>query len=71
MIASGINWAFRRGFRKGVAGGSGGWLVVAVAAGAVKLLRRTSRDRGESITLDLKPGERYTIVCADEPPSSR
>ena len=61
-----VNRAFRAGIRKGVVGGSGPWLVIAVAAGAVRLLNRPART-AESVRLDLRPGERYTIVCAEEP----
>ena len=64
-----VAWAFRSGVRKGVVGGSGPWLVVAVAAGALRLLNRPPR-KTESITLNLRPGERYSIVCAEEPTRS-
>ncbi len=60
-----MNWAFRIGLRRGVAGGSGPWLVIAVATGLMKLSRRPSK--GESVSLNLRPGERYLIVCAEEP----
>ncbi len=65
MIEGAISWALRSGLRKGVAGGSGPWLVIAVAAGLMKLARRPSK--GESMQLNLRPGERYLIVCAEEP----
>lgn len=63
-----IGWALRSGIRKGVAGGSGPWLVIAVAAGAIRLLSRPPR--AERIQLTLRPGERYSIVCAEEPTRS-
>jgi len=65
MIERGVSWALRAGLRKGVMGGSGPWMVVAVAAGAYKLLNRPVR--GSALTLKLKPGERYSILCSDEP----
>lgn len=61
-----VSWALRTGLRKGVAGGSGPWLVVAVAAGLMQLLRRQTRP--EAITLAIKSGERYTIACNDAQP---
>lgn len=61
-----LSWALRSGVRKGVVGGSGPWLVVAVAAGAVKFLNRPYKGAGKSVTLNLKPGERYTVVCSEE-----
>jgi hypothetical protein len=66
MLASAANWALRAGLRKGVLGGSGPWLVVAVAAGAYKLLNRPAGG-GSALTLTLQPGERYSILCSDEP----
>ena len=63
-----IAWAFRSGVRKGVVGGSGPWLVIAAAAGAIRLLNRPPR--AERIQLTLRPGERYSIVCAEEPARS-
>jgi hypothetical protein len=60
-----VSWALRSGLRRGVAGGSGPWLVIAVAAGLFKFATRPSK--GESTTLDLHPGERYLIVCGEEP----
>ena len=67
MIERALSWALRSGVRKGVAGGSGGWLVVAAAAGAFKVLRRPEKNAKGSIQLKLKPGERYTIICSEEP----
>jgi hypothetical protein len=55
----------RRGLRDGLAGGSGPWLVVAAVAGLWQFARRP--EKGKSIRLKLEPGERYTIVCSDEP----
>ncbi len=59
-----VSWAFRSGIRKGVLGASGPWLVIAVAAGAVKLLNRPTPRK--SMTLGIKPGERYTILCGND-----
>ena len=64
MINRAVGWAFRSGVRKGVAGGSNAWLIVAVAAGAVKLMRRPSRPN--KLMMQIKPGERYLVVCGDE-----
>lgn len=66
MIERALSWALRSGVRKGVVDGRGGWLVVAAAAGAVKLARRPSKQGGGSIQLKLKPGERYTITCSED-----
>lgn len=62
MIDGVVRWALRNGVRKGVAGGSGPWLVVAVAAGAVRLAKRPPRGQ-KSAVLQLKPGEQYSITC--------
>ncbi len=66
MLNRAASWALRAGMRKGVMGGSGPWLVVVVAAGAYKLLNRPPGG-GSAMTLKLKPGERYSILCSDEP----
>lgn len=65
MIQRLATWAFRSGVRKGVVGGSGPWLVVAVAAGAVRFLTRPPKPAG-SMTLQLKPGDRYSVVCSTD-----
>lgn len=65
MLGAAAAWALRNGLRKGVAGGSGPWLVVAVAAGLYKLATRPQKQA--STRLHLRPGERYTIICSDEP----
>ncbi len=67
MVRRAISWAFRSGVRKGVVGGSGPWLFVAVAAGAIKVLNRAPKGAGGRTTLTLSPGDQYSIVCADEP----
>ncbi|HUR77731.1 MAG TPA: hypothetical protein VMZ22_07275 [Acidimicrobiales bacterium] len=64
MVAAAAAWALRTGIRKGVAGGSGPWLVVAVAAGFYKLATRPGK--GSALRLDVKPGERYSIACSDQ-----
>ena len=64
MVKSVVGMALRHGVRKGVVGGSNPWLVVAVAAAVVKLLSRTPR--GQTLTMNLKPGERYIVACGDE-----
>ena len=66
MIERVLRWAVRAGVRKGVVGGSGGWLVVAVAAGVVRFIRRPDKKAGGSMHLQLKPGERYVITCSDD-----
>jgi hypothetical protein len=65
MLGAAIGWAFRRGLRDGVAGGSGPWVVVAAVAGLWQLARRPSK--GKAVGLKLKPGDRFVITCSDEP----
>ncbi|MDP1792720.1 MAG: hypothetical protein Q8K63_01175 [Acidimicrobiales bacterium] len=66
MIQRAVTWALRSGMRKGVVGGSGPWLVVAVAAGVFKLVTRPPKGAGSSTTLNLRPGDRYSVVCSEE-----
>lgn len=65
MIQRLVSLAFRNGVRKGVVGGSNPWLVVAVAAGAIKLLNRPPKAT-KSHVIHLKPGERYSVVCSTD-----
>jgi len=65
MIERAITWALRSGVRKGVAGGSGPWLVIAVVAGVMKLARRPPRN-AHPVRLTIRPGEQY-IVRVEEP----
>jgi len=65
MLDRTLRWAFRRGLRDGVAGGSGTWLVIAVAAGLWQLARRPPKSK--AVRFQIRPGERYTILCSDEP----
>jgi hypothetical protein len=65
MLGRVASWALRRGLRRGVAEGSGPWLVVAVAAGVYKLATRPAKTT--ALRLKIQPGERYTILCSDEP----
>jgi hypothetical protein len=65
MIDGALRWAFRRGLRDGVAGGSAPWLVIAVAAGLWQLARRPPK--AKVVRFKLEPGERYAILCSDEP----
>ena len=65
MLNRAATWALRAGLRRGVAGGSGPWLVVAVAAGLYKLALRPPK--ATALRLKIKPGERYTIICSDQP----
>jgi hypothetical protein len=65
MTSRVVSWALRTGVRRGVVGGSGPWLVVAAAAGITKLITRPAK--GKAVTLKLNPGERYSILCSDEP----
>jgi hypothetical protein len=55
----------RRGVREGIAGGRGPWLVVAAVAGLWQLARRPPKTK--AIRIKIQPGERYTILCSDEP----
>lgn len=64
-MGAALNWAFRTGLRKGVGEGRGPWLVVAVAAGMVRLMRRPPKT--EVMRFTVSPGQRYAIVCSDEP----
>jgi hypothetical protein len=66
MLLRLATWAFRAGVRKGVVGGSGPWLVVAVAAGAFRFLNRPGKGAGGSALLRLRPGDRYVVVCSEE-----
>lgn len=65
MVGRILGWAFRRGLREGVVGGSGPWLVVAAVAGLWQLARREAKPK--VIRMKLEPGARYSIVCSDEP----
>jgi hypothetical protein len=65
MLNRAATWALRAGLRRGVAGGSGPWLVVAVAAGLYKVALRPPK--ATALRLKIKPGERYTIACSDQP----
>jgi hypothetical protein len=60
-----LNWALRSGLRKGVVEGRGGWLVVAAIAGLWRLSRRPPK--ANVARFKLQPGERYVILCSDEP----
>lgn len=68
MLQTALAWALRNGVRKGVVGGSGPWLVVAVAAGAMKFLSRPSKGVGGQTMLHLNPGDSYAIFCVEDPP---
>lgn len=65
MVGAIVGWALRTGLRKGVGEGRAPWLVIAVAAGAIQLMRRPSR--GEVMQFAVQPGQRYSIVCSDQP----
>ena len=65
MLGTVAAWALRNGLRKGVAGGSGPWLVVAVAAGLYKLATRPGKET--ALRLNIHPGDRYSIACSDQP----
>lgn len=64
-MAALLNWALRSGLRKGVVEGRGPWLVIAAVAGLWQLSRRPPKAKVARFTL--KPGERYAIICSDEP----
>ena len=64
MFGTAASWALRRGLRRGVAEGSGVWLVIAVIAGLYKLAKRP--EKTTALRIKLKPGERYSIRCSDE-----
>lgn len=62
--------ARRKGVRKGLFGGNRGWLVVGVAAYAVRIAKRLgSRDETVISTESLKPGE--TLIIETHARSSR
>ena len=65
MIGAIVGWALRTGLRKGVGEGRGPWLVVAAAAGAIQLMRRPPKS--EVLRFTVQPGQRYTIVCSEQP----
>lgn len=66
MLQRAATWAFRIGMRKGVVGGSGPWLVVAIAAGAIRFVNRPAKGPGGRTSLHLRPGDRYVVVCSEE-----
>ena len=65
MLGAAVNWALRTGLRKGLGEGRGPWLVVAAAAGAIRIMRRPPRT--ETLRFSISPGQRYTIVCSEQP----
>jgi hypothetical protein len=62
-------WA--TGWRRGREG-SRGWMVVAAAAGGVRLLRYVSRDKDDVLyRTRLKPGDQFEVVATAAPKKGR
>jgi uncharacterized protein (DUF934 family) len=62
-MAAVIGWLYRMGLRKGAAGGSPAWWIVALAA---FILRRDRERRRESaLTVPVKPGESVIVTMRD------
>jgi hypothetical protein len=60
-------WA--TGWRRGRAG-SRGWMVVAAAAGGIRLVRRVTRDREDTLyRTRVMPGDQFEIVAT--PPTKK
>ena len=57
-----INWLSRLGFRRGVQG-SQPWLIVAIIAGTIRVLRRVNNSKCETIWRQaLQPGDRFEVT---------
>ncbi len=66
-----VNRIFRAGVRRGV-GGSQPWMVVAVVAGTVRVLRRVASPKPEVVWRQaMRPGDRFEIAVSDAPPTRR
>jgi hypothetical protein len=62
MLETFLRRAFRAGTRRGL-GGSRGWAAVAIAVGAVRLLRNMSGPRPEVLwRQQLLPGDRFEVT---------
>ncbi|HVE94322.1 MAG TPA: hypothetical protein VNB24_05330 [Acidimicrobiales bacterium] len=61
-----VAWAWRNGLRKGVFGGSPLWLAVAVASGAVRVVKRMNeRNERDRLGMTLEPGERIELSVVE------
>jgi hypothetical protein len=59
----------RTGFRRGLLGGSRGWMIAGGAAYAVRVLQRASRNEPVVVYREeLEPGETVVIKHEPEPP---
>ncbi len=57
----------RTGFRRGMAG-SRGWMLVGVAVGGVRVLRRLARQEEEVLyRTEVKPGDRFELAVRPPP----
>ncbi len=62
MLEALLRRAFRTGTRRGLAG-SRAWTMVAVTAGALRLLRRIAEPKPEVLwRQQLRPGDRFEVV---------
>ena len=69
MIESLLRRLFRTGTRRGIAG-SRAWTMVAVAAGALRLLHRITKPKPEVLwRQQLRPGDRFEVTV--RPPGDR
>ncbi len=53
----------RTGFRRGLGGGAGGWLTIALITSLIQFARRKRAEPKVSLTEELKPGQTMTIVA--------
>jgi hypothetical protein len=66
-----VNRIFREGTRRGI-GGSSTWAGVAVAAGAVRVIRRIASPPPEVAWRQaMEPGDRFEVVVKPAPPTRR
>jgi hypothetical protein len=71
MFETLLRRAWTTGWRRGRAG-SRGWMVVAAAAGGVRLLRYVSRDRDDVLyRTRVVPGDQFEIVASPAPTKGR
>jgi hypothetical protein len=62
MLESLLRRLFRTGTRRGL-GGSRAWTIIAVATGAVRLLRRIAHPKPEVLwRQQLRPGDRFEVT---------
>ena len=66
-----VNRLFREGTRRGLAG-SRGWTTVAVATGAVRVMRRVRNPKPDVVWRQaMRPGDRFQVTVMEPPPTRR